>query len=99
MDSVPIMQIKELEKQGEDTMIFPAFSLEISAGQSVAICSNMNVRRTLLGMLSGKIAISGGEIIVKQERLLPKKLSYHHDIGILFMDDKCYERLNINDHF
>lgn len=57
-----ILEIKDLEKQCEDAIVFPAFSLEVSEGQSIAICSSTNVRSVLLNMLVGKIAISSGEI-------------------------------------
>jgi ABC-2 type transport system ATP-binding protein len=99
MNNMPIMQIKDLLKQSEDALIFPAFSLQIFEGQSVAIYSNINVRRALLDMLSGETAISDGEITVGQWRLSARKSAYHPEMGILFADDAMYKRLNVNEHF
>jgi len=94
-----ILEIRDLEKQSEDAIVFPAFSLKVSEGQSVAICSSTNVRSVLLNMLVGKIAISSGEISVNQERISLHKAAYHSQIGISFLDDGIYERLSINEHF
>ncbi|MDR0435026.1 MAG: hypothetical protein LBH21_08265 [Gracilibacteraceae bacterium] len=99
MNNEPILQIKDLLKQSGDAVIFPAFSLQIFAGQSLAIYSSLNVRRALLGMLSGETAIAAGEIILGQSRFSPRKSAYHPAMGILFAEEAVYERLNVNDHF
>ncbi len=94
-----VLEISGLEKQSEDAIVFPAFTLEVSEGQSVAICSSINVRSVLLKMMTGKIAISSGEISVNQEKLSLHKGAYHPQIGISFLDEGMYERLSANDHF
>lgn len=97
--AVAVLEMKDLEKQSEDAIVFPAFSLEVSEGQSIAICSSTNVRSMLLNMLVGKIPISSGEISVNQEKLSLHKAAYHSQIGISFLDEGMYERLSANDHF
>jgi len=79
--------------------VFPAFSLKVSEGQSIAICSSTNVRSVLMNMLIGKIPISSGEISVNQEKLSLRKVAYHSQIGTLLLNDGIYERLTVNDHF
>ncbi|MFB4166823.1 LytTR family transcriptional regulator DNA-binding domain-containing protein [Virgibacillus sp. JSM 102003] len=94
-----LFKIHNLEKQSEDTIIFPKFSLEISEGQSVSIHSNTNVRSVLLNMMVGKMEILNGEISVNQEKLPGHNTAYHSKIGYFFLDDALYERLTVIDHF
>jgi len=94
-----VLELKDLEKQSEDVTVFPEFSLEVSEGQSIAICSSTNVRSVLMNMLVGKIPISSGEISVNKEKLSLHKAAYYSKIGISFLDEGIYERLSAYDHF
>ncbi|KON85604.1 hypothetical protein AF332_01240 [Sporosarcina globispora] len=55
-----ILKIKNLEEHDEHTVVFPPFSLEVSAGEVIAVHTNTNVRTVLLKMFMGGITISNG---------------------------------------
>nr|WP_235918146.1 LytTR family transcriptional regulator DNA-binding domain-containing protein [Paenibacillus lutrae] len=92
------MSIKDLEKYTENMIVFPAFSLEISRHDVVALYSSMNVRHTLLHMLLGKIAIYSGEIHINQQQLSKNKARYFAQIGFSLLDDGMYERLTVKEN-
>ncbi|MGP4107899.1 LytTR family transcriptional regulator DNA-binding domain-containing protein [Virgibacillus sp. L01] len=94
-----VLTIEKLEKQIEDTVVFPEFNLEILKGQSVSIYSNTNVRNVLLRMIMGEIATLNGKINVNGEIASLDKSAYHSQVGISFFDDGLYERLSIKDNF
>lgn len=98
-DFMPVFEIQNLEKQSEDTVIFPEFSLVIREGQSVSICSNTNVRRELLNMMIGKAEVSNGKISVNQQTIPRRNKAYQWQVGYSFLDEALYERLTVKDHF
>ncbi|WP_164669320.1 LytTR family transcriptional regulator DNA-binding domain-containing protein [Virgibacillus doumboii] len=93
-----VLRIENLEKQSEDVIIFPKFSLEIAEGQSAAIHSTTNVRSALLDMMVGKVEILSGKITVNQQKVPQRKMDYHSQIGYSFLDDALYERLTVMEH-
>lgn len=94
-----VLTIRNIEKHNEDTILFPAFSLEVVESEITAIYSTFNVRNALLEMLIGKISIPNGEIFVKGTSLKKDKQAYYNEIGVCFLDDGLYERLTVSDHF
>jgi ABC-2 type transport system ATP-binding protein len=95
---LPILLMKEIEKHERDTILFPAFSLEVAVNDIVAIYSNLNVRQTLLDMFIGKQSCAPGEIRVNGLTLLQNKTAYLQDIGLSFLNDGLYERLTVKDY-
>lgn len=94
-----VLSIENIEKHNGDTVLFPAFSLEVAEKEITAIYSTLNVRNMLMEMLIGKTSIPNGGIFVKGVSLLKDNKAYFSEIGVFFLDDGLYERLTVSDHF
>lgn len=94
-----VLRIEALEKQNEDTVIFPAFGLEMSEGQAVALYSNTNIRNILLRMLNGDMKGSSGDIHVLNKPISTFAKPDYTCIGISYLDDGLYPRLTVKDVF
>ncbi|MHA6261131.1 LytTR family transcriptional regulator DNA-binding domain-containing protein [Sporosarcina sp. CAU 1771] len=88
------LQFKNVEKRLNDSLVFPAFDLHVQTKQVTSVHSNLNVRETILQMLTMKIPISNGEIIVGDTGISKVDLS---KIGFLFLNEGLYERLTVAD--
>lgn len=88
------MQFMNVEKRLNDSLVFPAFNLEINDGGVTAIHSGLNVRETLLHMLIRKLPVVNGEITLGKIELTKVNLG---DIGFLFLNEGLYERLTVAD--
>ncbi|WP_342506504.1 LytTR family transcriptional regulator DNA-binding domain-containing protein [Sporosarcina sp. FSL K6-2383] len=86
------LQFTNVEKRLNDTLIFPAFNLRVDSSQTTAIYSSLNVRYTLLQMLTREIPILNGEISIGNTEISKKHLS---DIGFSFLNEGLYERLTV----
>ncbi|MFB5663508.1 LytTR family transcriptional regulator DNA-binding domain-containing protein [Alteribacillus sp. HJP-4] len=93
-----ILKIIDAEKHRQDTVIFPAFQLEVEEGNAVAIHSSIEVRRILLDFISGKEFLAAGEIRVADKPVQLGEASQIRGLGILFLDDGVYERLRVKDY-
>lgn len=93
-----VLHMKDLEKYSENMTVFPAFSLEVSQHEVVALYSSMNVRSTLLHMFIGKIPVSRGELSIDGITLSGNRMEYLNKLGISFLDDGLYERLTVKDY-
>ncbi|MDQ0214525.1 ABC-2 type transport system ATP-binding protein [Oikeobacillus pervagus] len=93
-----ILEIKDLEKHDEHMMVFPAFSLEVSEYEVVAIHTSMNARTMLLKQFMGEIPISNGEILVNKKNIKLAKREFFSEVGFFCLDDKLYERLSVKDN-
>ncbi|WP_054026045.1 LytTR family transcriptional regulator DNA-binding domain-containing protein [Bacillus sp. FJAT-28004] len=94
-----VLEIKELERYTENILVFPAFHIEIARHDVVALYSSMNVRNTLLAMLTGKLPVSSGEIQVNKEAYASNKKAYLSQLGLLLLEDGFYERLSVKENF
>lgn len=94
-----VLKIEALEKQNEDTVIFPAFGLEMSEGQAVALHSNTNIRNILLRMLNGDMKGSSGDIHVLNKPISTFTKPDYTCIGVSYLDDGLYPRLTVKDVF
>ncbi|MGA5691845.1 LytTR family transcriptional regulator DNA-binding domain-containing protein [Cytobacillus pseudoceanisediminis] len=94
-----ILKITNLEEHGEHTVVFPPFSLEVSAGEAAAVHTNTNVRNVLLSMFMGSMPISNGEIRVNEISAAIDKRKFLDDIGIFSLNDGLYERLTAKENF
>lgn len=94
-----ILKIIDLEKHEEHSVVFPAFSLEVSEQDVIAIHSSTNVRYSLLKFFLGDIPISSGEISINEQEVTKSRQAYFSQVGIFLLDDGLYERLSVKDHF
>lgn len=94
-----ILKITNLEEHDEHTVVFPPFSLEVSAGEAAAIHTNTNVRNVLLSMFMGSMPISNGEIRVNEISAAINKRKFLAEIGIFSLNDGLYERLTAKENF
>ncbi len=86
------LQFTNVEKRLNDTLVFPAFNLHIGDSQVTAIYSSLNVRETLLHMLTRQIPILNGEILIGDVEISKVNLS---DVGFSFLNEGLYERLTV----
>ncbi|WP_436374558.1 LytTR family transcriptional regulator DNA-binding domain-containing protein [Cytobacillus sp. BC1816] len=94
-----ILKITNLEEHDEHTVVFPPFSLEVSAGETAAVHTNTNVRNVLLSMFMGSMPISDGEIRVNEISAAIDKRKFLANIGIFSLNDGLYERLTVKENF
>ncbi|MDQ0230876.1 LytTR family transcriptional regulator DNA-binding domain-containing protein [Metabacillus malikii] len=93
-----ILDIKNLEKHEEHTVIFSEFSLSIFESNVIAIHATTNVRSIFLKMIMGEVSISNGEIKLYEQHInksVIKTLS--SKVGFFLLDDGLYERLTVKD--
>lgn len=81
-----------VEKRLNDTLVFPAFNLHVGESQVVAIYSSLNVRNTLLQMLTRQMPVLNGEILIEDVGISKVNLS---DVGFSFLNEGIYERLTV----
>ncbi len=86
------LQFTNVEKRLNDTLVFPSFNLHVEGSQVTAIYSSLNVRSTLLQMLTREIPILNGEISIGNTEISKVNLS---EIGFLFLNEGLYERLTV----
>ena len=86
------LQFTNVEKRLNDSLVFPEFNLHSASNQVTAIYSSLNVRNTLLQMLTKKIPILNGEIYIDDVEISKVNLS---DIGFSFLNEGLYERLTV----
>ncbi|MFD1850900.1 LytTR family transcriptional regulator DNA-binding domain-containing protein [Oceanobacillus bengalensis] len=91
-------KVENLEKHDKDSILFPTFNLEMAEKEIVAIYSTLNVRHTILGMITGEIPISSGNIMISGSSLRKDRMTYFREIGICFFEEGLYERLTIKDY-
>ncbi|MBS4191848.1 LytTR family transcriptional regulator DNA-binding domain-containing protein [Bacillus sp. FJAT-49705] len=94
-----ILEIKDLEKHDEHTIVFPSFSLEVSESEVVAIHTSTNARTSLLKLFMGEIPISNGEILVNKKNVKLSKRDFFFEVGFFCLDDELYERLSVKDNY
>ncbi|MFJ7936522.1 LytTR family transcriptional regulator DNA-binding domain-containing protein [Sporosarcina sp. NPDC096371] len=86
------LRFTNVEKRLNDSLIFSVFNLSVDRGQITAIYSSLNVRSTLLQMLTKEMPILNGEIYISNAEISKVHLS---DIGFSFLNEALYERLTV----
>jgi ABC-2 type transport system ATP-binding protein len=99
VDEVTVLQIRELERYTENLLVFPPFHIEAARHDVIALYSSMNVRNTLLAMLTGKLPVSSGKIRVNGAVYSDNKRAYLSQLGLLLLDDGLYQRLTVRENF
>ncbi|RJE87822.1 ATP-binding cassette domain-containing protein [Paenibacillus sp. 1011MAR3C5] len=62
-----------------------------------ALYSSMNVRHTILNMLTGKLAVSTGDIRVNGMSYAEGSKAYLAQVGFLLLDEGIYEKLSVRE--
>ncbi len=88
------IQFLNVEKRLNDSLVFPAFDLQIDDREVTAIHSGLNVRETLIHMLTRKGPVVNGGITIGKIELPEVNLG---EIGFLFLNEGLYERLTVAD--
>ncbi|NDI35327.1 LytTR family transcriptional regulator DNA-binding domain-containing protein [Chengkuizengella sediminis] len=88
-----ILNIKQLEKNMGNSVLFPAIDLEIHRGEVVAIQCNREVGSKLIQLMIGELPVSSGEILFFSNPLNKNFKSLSKRIGIVFVNENLYERL------
>ncbi|BBI35850.1 LytTR family transcriptional regulator DNA-binding domain-containing protein [Cohnella abietis] len=98
-DQVTVLQIRELERYTENMLVFPSFHIDVDRHDVIALYSSMNVRSTLIAMLTGRLPLSSGEIRVTGVLYSSNKKAYLSQLGLLLLDEGLYERLTVKENF
>jgi len=89
-----LLSIKNLKKSKGNSVLFSNFNLEIDKGDIIALKCNNEVGQLLIRMLIGEVSLSNGEILFQDEPLYNNYKKFARNIGIAFLEEKFYERLN-----
>ncbi|MBU8756783.1 LytTR family transcriptional regulator DNA-binding domain-containing protein [Priestia megaterium] len=89
-----LLSIKDLKKSKGNSVLFSNFNLEIDKGDIIALKCNNEVGQLLIKMFIGEIPLSNGEILFQNESLYNNYKKFSRNIGIAFLEEKFYERLN-----
>lgn len=89
-----VLKFINVEKRLSDSLVFPAFNLNIDEAEVTAIYSSLNVRTTILQMLTRESPILNGEILIGNIDVSNVNLS---EIGFLFLNEGLYERLTVTE--
>ena len=89
-----LLSIKDLKKSKGNSVLFSNFNLEIDKGDIIALKCNNEVGQLLIKMFIGEIPLSNGEILFQNEPLYNNYKKFSRNIGIAFLEEKFYERLN-----
>ncbi|MUV38121.1 hypothetical protein JNUCC1_01945 [Lentibacillus sp. JNUCC-1] len=79
------LMFSDAEKHIQDTIVFSDLNMAIPNGQVISVYTNVNVRETLVGILTGDTNLSYGNFTLQS------------DIGFLLLQDGLYERLKVNE--
>lgn len=95
MDGV-MLQIRRLEKISEGRTVLAIESLDIEAGEIVAVLGASGSGKTLLiRLLAGAIVPSGGSILFDGAHISPEANAVRRQIGVLFEEDLLYDRQSV----
>ncbi|RLL42023.1 ATP-binding cassette domain-containing protein [Oceanobacillus piezotolerans] len=92
-----LLAINNVEKHDKDNVLFPCFSLKVEKGEVAAIHSTLNIRKTLIDMISGDHALTSGELIINGKTLKDKK-DYFKQLGLCLFEEGLYERLTAKEY-
>lgn len=88
-----LLQIKQMEKNKGNAIIFPKIDLHINREEIVAIQCNNEVGKQLIMMMIGEIPLSGGEVLLEGAPLNQCFKSLSNRVGLFLLDDALYDRL------
>src|SRR5258708_1412919 len=97
-----MLQIRRLEKMLDGRSMLSIDSLDIEAGEIVAVTGPTGSGKTLLiHLLAGALVPSGGGILLDGETISPEARKARQYIRVLFAEDLLYDRQSVrsNLHF
>ena len=87
-----MLQVRQLEKIIEDRSVLSIDTLDVDAGEVVAVIGPVNCGKTLLiRLLSGGQPASGGSILLDGQHIA-QSLEARKRVGVLFEEDLLYDR-------
>lgn len=89
-----LLSIKNVKKTKGNSILFSNFNLEMNKGDIVALKCNNEVGQLLIRMLIGEVPLSNGEILFQNVPLHNNYKKFSRNIGISFLEEMFYERLN-----
>ncbi|HVU68389.1 MAG TPA: ATP-binding cassette domain-containing protein [Ktedonobacteraceae bacterium] len=91
-----MLQIRHLEKMLDGRSILAIETLDIEAGEIVAVVGPMGSGKTMLiRLLAGVLAPSGGSVVLNGQPISPEAHSARQHIGVLFEEDLLYDRQSV----
>lgn len=91
-----MLQIRRLEKIIDGRTALAIDSLDIEAGEIVAVLGPRGCGKTLLiRLLAGTIAPSGGSILFADAHIWPTTSDIRRQLGVLFEEDLLYDRQSV----
>lgn len=93
-----VLSIKQLESYTEHSVVFPAFTMEVSRHEAVALHTGMNARTVLLGILTGKLPVAEGEITINGHIYIGRIRQAVPEIGFLLLEEGEYTRLTVKEN-
>lgn len=93
-----VLSIRQLESYTEHSVVFPAFTMEVSRQEAVALHTGMNVRAVLLGILTGKLPVAEGEIRINGHTYTGHIRQAVPETGFLLLEEGEYTRLTVKEN-
>ena len=91
-----MLQIRRLEKIFDGRSVLSIESLDIEAGEVVAILGPAGSGKSLLiRLLAGALAPGGGSIMLDGQCISPEAHNTRRQIGVLFEEDLLYDRQSV----
>lgn len=91
-----ILQIHQLQKRVQNSVLFPAIDLEINKGETVAIYCNSELGKKIIEILIGELPSSGGE--VRFQKSANDRQAFFQLIGLSLQSDALYERFTSKEY-
>lgn len=88
-----LLQIKQMEKNKGNNIIFPKIDLHIHKGEVAALQCNHEVGKQLIMMIIGETPISNGEVLLEGKPLNRQFKSLSGRVGLFLLEDGLYDRL------
>ncbi|WP_313236967.1 LytTR family transcriptional regulator DNA-binding domain-containing protein [Sporosarcina ureae] len=93
-----LFQLKQVEKNEGNTIIFPKIDLDLHKEEMVAIQCNNDVGKRLINMIIGRLPVSSGEVLLEGVSLNHHFKSLSNRIGLFLLDERMYERLTLEEY-
>ena len=98
MEAVTLLSVRDITKSYGDKNVLQGVSLQVKAGESVAILGKSGCgKTTLLNILGGLILQDSGQLAFHGRELAPKHLRRYRakEVGFLFQNSALIEELTI----
>ncbi|WP_010529034.1 LytTR family transcriptional regulator DNA-binding domain-containing protein [Lentibacillus jeotgali] len=93
-----IFQLRQVEKNEGNTIIFPKIDLDVYKEEMIAIQCNNEVGKRLINMIIGRSPISSGEVFLEGLSLNHHFKSLSNRVGVFLLNEGMYERLTSEEY-